>query len=274
MLVKLRSAPWLAVGWFWFVGMLVPMIGLVQFFDQSMADRFTYISGIGVLVMVVWSIPDSVGDKPLLVGAIAATLVGVLCLYTFTQVGYWRDSIALFSHDIEVAGSNAMAETNLGSALGDAGDTNGAIEHLQKAATLSPNGAEARYNLAIALVAANRIGDARPQLETAVQLDPSDAKIRAFYAVYLNNVGDLKGAEREAAVAIRLNPHAADGYNERGGALLRDGKAQRLRMSFGRPSCLGRTSSMPRKAWSPRRDRNTNRGSAKLRVRRIWLPLP
>jgi cytochrome c-type biogenesis protein CcmH/NrfG len=225
-LAKLRSSPWLAVGWFWFLGVLVPMIGLIQFGDQSMADRFTYISGIGILVMVVWSIPDGVGRrKPILTGAVAAIVLGILCLYTFIQISYWRNSVTLFTHDIEVAGASPIAETNLGAALNEKGDHDAAIPHLQTALNLRPNLALAHYDLAAALVLTNRVAEAYPHILAAVQLEPSNSRALALYASVLNMNGQFDAAEQAARAAIALNPRLAGAYYDRGYALWKLGNA-------------------------------------------------
>jgi Flp pilus assembly protein TadD len=232
-LVKLRSSPWLAVGWFWFLGVLVPMIGLVQFAGQSMADRFTYISGIGILLMVVWSIPTGfVRRMPTLAAVGATAVLATLCLFTLVQIGYWRNGVTLFSHDIDVVGSNLIAENNLGTALFEKGDYAGAVTHLQNVIRLDPSDAHGLHNLGYALMLARRTDEACQALFAASQLDPADPATHGLFAHCLNKLGKYGAAEHEARLAIEMAPKFAEAHNDLGIALLGRGELEEAADEF------------------------------------------
>ncbi len=143
------SAP---MGWCWYLGTLIPVMGLVQVGAQAMADRYTYVPMIGLAIAVVWALPDRFIDglgarKP---GSIAALAALVLCLavLTYHQAGYWRNSIRLFQHTYDVAGSSYVIHSNLGLALAREGDDSQAITHYRQALALRPDGADTLNNLA------------------------------------------------------------------------------------------------------------------------------
>src|SRR5262249_39802930 len=151
------------VGWFWFIGVLVPFIGLIQVGAQAMADRFAYIPILGLLIIAVWGAADLSGRLPLWRGVLTAAgffALTACCVVTHFQLKHWKNGIALFSHAIDVTDKNALAECNLGNALGADGHPQQAIEHLQKALLLSPGYAEAQVNLGVALVTVGKLDEA------------------------------------------------------------------------------------------------------------------
>lgn len=140
-----RRHRWLVVGWLWFLGTMVPMIGLVQVGDQSMADRYAYLPFIGLFLMVCWEISDDASAaisnnraRTLSLVGTAIAVLAVLTMLTHRQVGYWKSSVALWSHAVEVTLQNDAAETYLGQALVREGRSQAAIPHFQKAITISP----------------------------------------------------------------------------------------------------------------------------------------
>jgi tetratricopeptide (TPR) repeat protein len=169
---NIRRRPWLSVGWFWFLGVLVPMIGIVQFGPQAMADRFTYFAGIGLLIMLAWSMPASVSRWPTMVGATAAMTLAVLMFFTFRQTFFWHDSVTLFNHDIQVAGSSYIAELNLGVAYYERGKYSEAISHLRTAGINHAPTAKLQAALATALAADGQIDQAIAHARAAVRLEP------------------------------------------------------------------------------------------------------
>jgi tetratricopeptide (TPR) repeat protein len=186
---------YLATGWLWYLGTLVPVIGLVQVGDQAMADRYAYIPLIGVFVIVVWGAADCADKKQ--IGfrwrmATAAVILAALSLLAARQVGYWRSEYDLWSHDLEVAPGNALGISNFGDALNKIGRAEEAVPFLEKSAKLLPADPVRHGNLAVALVQCDRLQDAIPQYETAISLT-SDPGMQSHYYESLAAVYDALG---------------------------------------------------------------------------------
>ena len=136
-----RQAPYLPVGWFWYLGTLVPVIGLVQVGEQAMADRYTYIPSIGFFLVICWAAPQLLRSWPLRRPALAVTAAVVLCacaLLTRAQAAYWRDSVSLFEHAVAVTRDNATAHSALGAGLAARNRLDEAIDHYHIALRLNP----------------------------------------------------------------------------------------------------------------------------------------
>jgi hypothetical protein len=148
-ILRARRQPHLIVGWLWFLGTLTPVIGLVQAGIQPMADRYSYMPLIGVFIMAAWAIPGAWTRWPrpgLVLGAVVAGALGFLLAGAETQLQYWRNSVALFSHTVAVTRNNILAEYNLAEALARQGDEAQAVVHYQRALAIEPNRVEAHYN--------------------------------------------------------------------------------------------------------------------------------
>jgi tetratricopeptide (TPR) repeat protein len=137
-----RRYRYLLVGWFWFLGTLVPMIGLVQVGDHATADRYAYLPLVGLFIMICWGVPDWAEQRhvsvPWLAGLSIAALV-TLAAITHRQLGYWKDDVTLWSHATQVTSGNWIAEVKLYSALLDRGQIDKAIPHLRAADLISPS---------------------------------------------------------------------------------------------------------------------------------------
>jgi tetratricopeptide (TPR) repeat protein len=142
-----RKAPWLLVGWLWFLGTLVPVIGLVQVGRQAMADRYTYIPSIGLFVAIVWGIAGLVGERRAVLATAAAVVIALLVAGTWMQAGTWRDSVTLYRHALAVTPDNYLAHLGLAKALVAKGDGAGAAEQYRAALALRPGLIEARAGL-------------------------------------------------------------------------------------------------------------------------------
>ncbi len=147
-----RKAPWLLVGWLWFLGTLVPVIGLVQVGRQAMADRYTYIPSIGLFVAIVWGIAGLIGESSrrraiIYKATAAAVAIALLAAGTWMQAGTWRDSVALYRHALAVTRDNYVAHLGLAKALVAKGDGAGAAEQYRAALALRPGLIEARAGL-------------------------------------------------------------------------------------------------------------------------------
>ncbi|HXC99660.1 MAG TPA: tetratricopeptide repeat protein [Verrucomicrobiae bacterium] len=219
--------PFLLMGWLWFLGTLVPVIGLVQVGDQALADRYTYISSLGIFILVSWGVYElSRGWRYQVEGlSLAGCAVLVLCLaMTPRQLGYWQDSVALFRHALVVTENNPLAHGNLGAALLDKGQNEEAIEQLQEAIRLKPDFAGARNNLATALSNTGRMGEAIDQFQEAVRLGPDDARAHDNLGAALGRKGQMDAAIDQFREAIRLKPDFAGAHNNLGNALSSEGR--------------------------------------------------
>ncbi len=211
-----RSRPWFAVGWLWYVGTLLPVIGLVQVGMQSMADRYTYVPLIGIFLAAAWGLDDAF-DGPrcrrVLAGAWVAACI-VLALASWRQVGYWKDGVSLFTRALAVAEGNALTHNNLAVALLARGDDAGAERHYRLALTYDPTNAVAHYNLGIIAERSSKWSEALVHYREAVRIDPKLALARNNLGIALARAGDLPGAETQLRQALAINPrHPQARYN-------------------------------------------------------------
>jgi len=210
---KQRSARrYLVTGWLWYLGTLVPVIGLVQVGDQAMADRYAYIPLLGIFVIVVWSADDWAEHRQidLQVRAVTAVIIlGALSFLTWRQIGYWRSEYALWAHDLEVAPDNPLAISNLGDALNKMGRAEEAVPLLERSARLLPWDPVRHGNLAVGLVGCDRLQDAIPEYETAISLTSDPAMQSHYYdslaAVY-DALGDYNKVRISYQQALKISP--------------------------------------------------------------------
>ena len=223
-----KRAPFGVVGWLWFVGMLVPMIGLVQTGAQGMADRHTYLPSLGVLILAVWGVFElSRGwsyQMRVLTGM--ASVLVILCLaLTRQQISYWKDSGALFRHALAVTENNWLAHNNLGGALDQKGHADEAIPHLQETIRLKPDYALAHYNLGVALGHQGRTDEAIRQYREALRLKPDDPDAHFSLGFTLSQKDQSDEAIAHLRETIRLAPdHHTDAYYLLGLALGQKGQ--------------------------------------------------
>jgi hypothetical protein len=183
--MKRERYPFLLMGWLWFVGMLVPVIGLVQVGGQAMEDRYTYIPSLGVLIIAVWGAYELArGWRYHQIALLVSGSVAIALCFAVTrqQLGYWQDSETLFRHTIEVSENNWIAHNNLGNTLFHKGQTDEAISQYQEAIRLKPNFALAHYNLGIALAKKNQIDEAIDQYRETIRLKPDFAQAQTNLA--------------------------------------------------------------------------------------------
>jgi tetratricopeptide (TPR) repeat protein len=202
-----RTRPWLAVGWFWFLGTLVPVIGLIQVGAQARADRYMYIPSVGLTIMLAWTVPELPMPRNVL-RALAVIACLALAAATWAQLQYWHDSEAIFRHAIDVTGENYLAEHNLGVALlTQPARLSEALPHLTTAVRLQPNSAKARTDLGNALShLPDRLPEAISQLEAAVRLDPNSSVPHTDLGSALWSAGRTAEAITEFQAALRIDP--------------------------------------------------------------------
>jgi hypothetical protein len=214
-LVLADKRPCVAVGWLWFLGSLVPVIGLVQVGGQSMADRYTYIPSIGLFIALVWGIrgrfPPS-RDTAVWAGIASGIVLLGLGALTRVQAGYWKNSETLFRHALAVTGDNPVMQSYLGGVLVDEGKTTEGIVHLQEALRLNPAYAQAHGKLALAFDIQGRIPEALLEYHAALKWQPNLTEAQNNLAWLLATGPDPKfrnGAEAVtlAARACSLTDH-------------------------------------------------------------------
>ena len=170
--LRARSRGWATMGWLWYIGTLVPVIGLVQFGRQALADRFTYLPSIGLFVVVAWGGAELAARAPRLARTmkVAAVLwVGLLACLSWRQTGTWRDSRTLFEHAVTAEPNSATMYNNLASELVRVGDRAGAIRHLERAVELQPTYGRAHLNLAKLLHEERELGRAIEHYRAALR---------------------------------------------------------------------------------------------------------
>ncbi len=224
-----RSRPHLLVGWLWFLGTLLPVMGLVQVGEQAMADRFTYVPLIGIFVVIAWLIP---AVAPSLVTAIAAAALLLLAVQTHIQVGYWRNATTLFEHALAVEERNPVAHMNFGFELLQAGDVDGAIGHFERALVLRPYYLNARVELGNALVTRGRAGEAIVHYSRALQVDPTSVQALTNLGRSLALEGRVDEAIPYHEQALRLDPTYPIAHNHLGMALAEKGRTAEARTQF------------------------------------------
>ena len=225
-----RRRPYVAVGWLWYAITLIPVIGLIQVGAQSIADRYTYVPLIGLFLVVVWGASDLLASTSLAIRlcASAATtgLIAALALAAHTQVSYWRDTITLFTHVLEVTDDNATAHNALGLALYKQDRVDASIAHFRDAVATWPNYTAARVNLAAALMRVGKPDDGIAQYREAVRYAPGDPAILMDLGVALMVAGRLDESSDVLREALTIAPESALGHAALGAVLGRRGDHQ------------------------------------------------
>lgn len=221
-----RRAPYLTVGWLWFLGTLLPVIGLVQVGEQACADRYMYVPMIGLAIALTWGAAALLRRWPRARAALAAAVLLACISATRAQLAYWQNSETLFRHALAVTTGNDVAEHNLGDYLiGVPGGLPEAIEHLQASLRLSPNSAKTHTELGNALSRVpGREREALAEYEAAVRLAPDSALSHDSLGSALAQAGRFREAIGEYETAQRLAPGSAIPHNNLGNTLTRIGR--------------------------------------------------
>lgn len=228
-LARARAWPWLAVGWFWFVGTLLPTSGLFQSGEQALADRYAYFPSLGLFLAVGWAIPAAWFHRRVarLVGLVSLALVlVVLTGFTHRQVGFWSDSESLFARSLAVTAGHARAHVGLAQALRLRGDIDGAADQLQKALLLRPRDAQTLNNLANLVALRGQYDRAIALLGEALAIDPRYAQAWSNLGNMLLAKGDNAAAAERFRSAIAIDPHMYVAHHNLGLALARQHQPQ------------------------------------------------
>jgi protein O-mannosyl-transferase len=216
-----RRQPWLLAGWLWFVGTLVPVIGLVQVGQQSMADRYTYFPLIGIFVLAAWGACELAGSRPaaFVLSTTASAIVVSCVVLTRAQIYWWSDSELLFRHAIAITENNALAHNNLGAAMETEGRFGEAVVEYRKALAVWPDNAPFHCNLGVALDRQGHPDEAISQFQEAIKDDPNYANAHDNLGRALNRKGRADEAVVEFQKTLRINPDVPDTHCNLGHSL-------------------------------------------------------
>jgi len=227
----IRKAPYFVVGWFWYLGTLIPVIGFIPLGPHLIADRYAYLPLIGIFVIIAWGVPELLKEwhyRKNVLKASAGILIFTLMPITWIQVSHWKSSITVFKHAIRVTDKKypgfSVVHNNLGNALVAEGKNEEAISHYKMAIKIKPDYAEAHYNLGIALVAEGKNEEAISHYKMAIKIKPDYAKAYSNLGNVLFNAKMTEEAIDYFKEAIKLNPDHVDAYNNLGNALSAEGK--------------------------------------------------
>lgn len=201
-----KARPYLAVGWFWFLGTLIPAIGIVQVGAQAMADRFSYVPIVGIFLMIIWALADFAAHSPwrrklaFIAVGIAATS---LAISSRQQLSHWKNSITLWEHTLRVTTNNYMAHHDLGVALREAGRLDNAASQFEAALRIKENPVS-QYELALVLERQGRTNDAIAQLDKSVSMNPQWINARQRLAYLMAAGGDVTNALRQYAELLNM----------------------------------------------------------------------
>ena len=218
-----KSRPYLATGWFWYLGILAPVIGIVQVGAQSRADRYTYVPLVGLSMAVVWLVADWAGRQRA-AAVVAGLILAALGAGTYHQLGYWESSRELFEHTLAITEKNPIMNNDLGVVLAADGDYPGAAAEYQKAIAILPDYSDARANLGHALLKMGQFQQAAAQLDEALRLQPTQAEAHADVGLLMAAQGDYASSARHLSEALRLKPDDAVNESNLCFALLHSGE--------------------------------------------------
>ncbi len=267
--LTINKAPWFIVGWLWYVGTLVPVIGIVVIGPHAMADRFTYVPLIGIFLIIAYGVPELLKknqNRKTVLAAATSVLIACLLSATWNQVGYWRDSFTLFKHALEVTEKNPLAHLNMGNALLDQGDLeearrhyaaslqifpdsdeahnnlgtifmrkgeiNQAIEHHSQALRINPDSVSALNNLGNALKKAGRTDEAIECYTKALKIQPDSAELNFNLGLLLSNSGRQNEAIQHFSRALQIDRTFALAHNSIGNAFMKLNQVEKAMIHF------------------------------------------
>ena len=205
--------PYLAVGWFWYLGMLIPVIGFVQVGSQAMADRYTYLPLIGAFIAAVWllvdMVPGTLPHRRKILAAFATTVLAALSVASRSQLGYWENSLSLYNHTLSVTSNNSLIHYNLGCVLAEKGRSEDAILQFQESLRIDPGYAKAHNNLGMEMERLGRTNSAVAHFMEALKLRPDYVLAHNNIGVSLTELGMLDEAVAHFREALRIQPDYA-----------------------------------------------------------------
>ena len=222
-----RTKPYVAVGWLWYIGTLVPVIGIVQVGVQKMADRYTYIPLIGLFIIIAWGVPDILvrwRHKRVILAVSTTFVLSAFMICTWFQIKNWQNSITLFEHALNVTVDNSVAHINLGEALAGQGKVDAAVRHYYEALRIKPNLAAPHLNLGVALRESGNLSEAMDHFSKVLGLKSDCAEAHYELGDTLDRKGDFASAIEHYLEAVRIKPDYAKVYNNLGVILAHQNK--------------------------------------------------
>lgn len=210
-----RRRPWFTVGWLWFLGTLVPVIGLVQVGLQSMADRYTYLPMLGVQLALIWTVREFAATP----GArrawsmAAVAILAAIAIRTHDQIGVWKNSFTLFDHAIAATSRNYLAHDNRGLWLFNAGRVDEAMADYRRSLAINPAYLNAHNNLGYAFAQTGRPAEAIPEYRAALKSNPAHLEVRNNLANALSDVGQLPEAMEHYEFVLARRPDHVNALN-------------------------------------------------------------
>ncbi len=222
-----HRCPYRLVGWLWFVGTLVPVIGLVQVGSQAMADRYMYLPIIGLLTAMVWTTDAVIQSRkisPRWPAVAAVCALAAFSMVTWRQTGYWKNSVRLFSRAVAVTAGNYVAHNNLGLALKANGRMREAFDHFSESLRINPNYSIAHVNLANTMVENGLLDEAARHYRMALMVTPNDPKTYKNYGGAMVQMGKVEEAVALFRRALDIDPNYPDAHSDLGIALAVQGR--------------------------------------------------
>ncbi|MHB8773183.1 MAG: tetratricopeptide repeat protein [Syntrophales bacterium] len=222
-----RSHPYLVVGWLWYLGMMIPVIGIVQISNYAHADRYTYLPQIGVYLMLTWMVVNlCVGwrHSRVVLGSLSAIILSALIYVAHTQVAYWRNSETLWAHTLASTRDNYIAHYNLANDLTRRAQFDTAVAHFQKALEIKPDYVNARYNLANALAISGRVDAAITHFQKVLEINPDYAEAFNYLGAIDARRGQFAAAIARFQRALEIKPDYVDAHYNLANALATSGQ--------------------------------------------------
>ena len=221
---------YLPVGWLWFIGTLVPVIGIVQAGAQAMADRYMYVPIIGLLIIIAWGAGEASAKMPyrtILLALSAAVVLSAAVICTRRQVAYWRDNLTLFGHTLKVTQNNAIIHNSYGCALCDAGQADAALTEFQKALEIIPTFSKARYNLGKLLFSEGKLDQAVACFQGLLKIHGDSAEPYYYLGLIHNKKRQPDQAAECFSQALRGDPNYIEAHSQLGGVYLAANQIER-----------------------------------------------
>jgi protein O-mannosyl-transferase len=224
---KARRIPYLAVGWLWYIVTLIPVIGIVQVGSQAMADRYTYVTLIGLFIIIAWGANDLLSKwrhRKIWLSTLAAIILPVLIVLTWKQVQYWENGITLFKHTLRHTSNNYVIHNNLGIVLREQGRTEEAIKHYLQALRSNPDYALAHYNLSNAYAEQGKNKKVIEACKHAIRIKPDYADAHYNLGVAYGGSGKYEEAVEAFKQVIRIDSNYLQAHYNLGGVYAGLGK--------------------------------------------------